>query len=302
MNLQKLLALILGEHQSSTITGVLVALALNYVGSDSLSPKDMLLFGAVIIFVARFLGEGVFARGVNSTEPPALQPPPRPGWPQDYDRHQSQIVAIPPALPSDEFRSAVRGVGKRTLAPLLLCFLLLSQAACGGAELDQVLLWSDRVVGYTDTARSLVLDFYCEDCTEHGITKEQSLIALRTLQGLHNANGEIYRLLRANMNAEQTAVTLDGKARAKIDAQVPLLQDKVNYYGKTLPPESVKRLQPTTKLLTSAVNQFVGSIARAPVNDKGVVTITLTPQQRAQFNQQYARVTRVAENLEAVIQ
>lgn len=308
--------ILLGKHKASSLAGIVMSWAYAWLGTDMPITNPKVLIPSLLIYLGgRFFGEtavqpdGPRERNTAAPSPFELQAASEvarfrsrivelerecerlhTAWHNAVSENQAQIIAVPSASKPGVF-----------LSLLLAGFLLLSQAACGSQDVDQMLAWSDRASAYTDTARSLILDFYCEDCPVHKITLNQSLMSLRALQGLHNANGEIYRTLRGAMNDDRTVITLDAKKKAYIDGQVPLLKDKLNYYARDLPDESKKRLQVTNKILTEAVNQFAGSIARAPVNDKGVVVISLTPEQARKFDQQYARMQKISDDLEAAI-
>lgn len=188
----------------------------------------------------------------------------------------------------------------RFCAPVLILALLMG-SGCGAADIDQLLLWSDRVVGYTDTTRELLKDLHCEECAQHPISREALLQRLRELQRLHTAHGNYYHILRAGMNAEKTTITLDTAARAKLDSLAPMLRDKVGVVGADLPAREAKRLQPTTRLLTESVKELLKRVGEGKPGKGGVITIALSARQAEEFDKQLTKVGRVGEEIEACL-
>ena len=194
----------------------------------------------------------------------------------------------------------IRRKNKFALA-LVLCAALFTQACffglLGGGDADQTLLWSHRVVGYTDTARQVILDLYCEACETHQVSRETSLGGLRALQKLHATHAQIYELIRAGLNTEQDQVTLTPENRAKAEALALGLNDSVQALPNVIGAAGA-RWSAITAPLRDAVQKLADGIGKTKTSKHaGAITFDISRAQLQQFNDQYAALQAAQEEL-----
>ncbi len=194
-----------------------------------------------------------------------------------------------------------RFLNSRALA-LLLWSAIFSQACflgLGGGNADEVLLWSHRVVGYTDTARQVLLDLYCEECPTHQVSREQSLAGLRALQKLHASHAQIYELIRVGLNQEEAQLVLTPENRAKVEALALGVTDSANALPEVIGAGGARWVAVTAPLRES-VQELVNGLTKAKTYKRaGAIQFNLTRTQLKQFNDQYAAL-QVAERELAV--
>jgi len=183
---------------------------------------------------------------------------------------------------------------------LVLCIALLTQSCFfgfgGGDNADEVLLWSHRVVGYTDTARQVLLDLYCEACETHTISREQSLAGLRTLQKLHSAHAQMYELLRASL-AISDVLTLTAESRAKVESLALSINDSVTALPELIGAAGA-RWAAITAPLRESVQELVNGLNKAKTAKRGAaLRFNLTRSQVEQFNQQFTALQTAEREL-----
>lgn len=184
---------------------------------------------------------------------------------------------------------------------LVLCAVLFTQAcffglAGAGENADELLLWSHRVVGYTDTARQVILDLYCETCETHSISREQSLAGLRTLQKLHATHAQIYELLRASL-AINNVLTLTAENRAKVEALALGLGDSVQALPDLIGAAGA-RWAAITAPLRESVQQLISGLSKAKtLKAARAWQFNLTQKQVKQFAEQYAAIWQLREEI-----
>lgn len=171
-----------------------------------------------------------------------------------------------------------------------LAFILAFQlcaTGCGSAsQVDDLLLNSHRIVGYTETARQIVSDLR----DDNQITDQQALSVVRPLQRLHSTHAQLYEILKASINPATGELALTPEAVAKMGALAMGLRANVPQQQAITMP-SGNRIQPLLTSLTAAVESFAGRILKAKPASKNSGSVwKLLRAQVAQFERQYTDV------------